>query len=466
MAIRVVCSQCAKALSAPEAAAGKRARCPACKTVLSIPLPVAELAPDDDVYGVAPSVPAQAEPQPQQPRPLAARESSELPARLQPASPAVRTLNSQQTLAATVAKPAARAGNLAAKPARSAAPHGARNYLYLVFAIALAPLAWSTLIGGEEDFAARLQRTIEAHPEAFDSEDLLTDETSFFGRLPAGRLEGAHLSRSTWVHWLYALLSAAAFLGLIVAAFERHEARPMTIGLVGLGTATAGIVFLLSVQFLAALSQGIWVRGASIVTVIFYLIKLIGFSYNAASDPDNGFLLSFFGYTIGVGLCEEFTKALPVIVRCRNESNLSWRAAVMWGLASGVGFGVAEGILYSSQYYNGLLSGEIYLIRFVSCVALHAVWTAAAALLIWSNQEEFNSIEGWGDLALKVLMVLGVPMVLHGLYDTMLKKEMQPWALLVALLSFVWLAILVEYTRRQEETPSERPLLAASRSIG
>jgi len=52
------------------------------------------------------------------------------------------------------------------------------------------------------------------------------------------------------------------------------------------------------------------VRGHGIATLIFYVIKLIGFSYHAADDPENGFLLSFLGFTIGVGLCEEFTKAM------------------------------------------------------------------------------------------------------------------------------------------------------------
>jgi RsiW-degrading membrane proteinase PrsW (M82 family) len=135
----------------------------------------------------------------------------------------------------------------------------------------------------------------------------------------------------------------------------------------------------------------------------------------------------------------------------------------MWGLASGVGFGVAEGIMYSSRYYNGIHACDIYVIRFVSCVALHAVWSAAVALLIWNNQEKFVRDTHWTDFALAVLMVQGVPMVLHGLYDTMLKKDMQVWALATAVVSFVWLAFLAEYTRRQQEALPERPSRIAAR---
>jgi hypothetical protein len=41
-------------------------------------------------------------------------------------------------------------------------------------------------------------------------------------------------------------------------------------------------------------------------------------------------------------------------------------------------------------------------------------------------------------------------MVLHGLYDTLLKKEMTVLALAAALGSFAWLIFITESTRRQE----------------
>ncbi|HEY4313384.1 MAG TPA: PrsW family glutamic-type intramembrane protease [Pirellulales bacterium] len=349
-----------------------------------------------------------------------------------------------------------------AKPAASA---GLRDYVYLVFALALLPLGWS-IISPENDIQERLTRTIEANPDVFSAESADLDSSSFFDRLPGGRFEGAHLPHSTWVHWIYGLISAAIFLGIIIVAFERGQSTPVSIALVGLCTATAGIVLLLTVQFMAQATQGVWLPGRGVGMLVFLVMKLIGFSYNAAEDPENGFLLSFFGYTIGVGLCEELTKALPVIIRCRNGNPFTWRAAVMWGLASDVGFGVAEGIMYSAQYYNGIQSGEIYLVRFVSCVALHAVWSASVALLIWTNAEKFEGDLDWPDLAIAALTVLAVPMVLHGLYDTMLKKDMNLLALATAAASFVVLALLVEYTRRQQETPEPRRMLATSRSAG
>ena len=46
-----------------------------------------------------------------------------------------------------------------------------------------------------------------------------------------------------------------------------------------------------------------------------------------------------------------------------------------------------------------------------------------------------------------MIRMLAVPMVLHGLYDTLLKKDMNTWALVVAAISFGWLAIQIEMSR-------------------
>jgi RsiW-degrading membrane proteinase PrsW (M82 family) len=46
-------------------------------------------------------------------------------------------------------------------------------------------------------------------------------------------------------------------------------------------------------------------------------------------------------------------------------------------------------------------------------------------------------------LVAPVVVYMFVPMILHGLYDTLLKKEMTTWALVVALLSFGYLAVQI-----------------------
>jgi len=138
---------------------------------------------------------------------------------------------------------------------------------------------------------------------------------------------------------------------------------------------------------------------------------------------------------------------------------LDVRGAVVWGLAAGIGFGVSEGITYSTDYYNGISTGGIYVVRFVSCVALHAVWSATNALFMWKAQAEFDGIDTWYDWFLPLLKMLGASMVLHGLYDTLLKREVEVGALLTAVASFALFFWLYERTVREEAqlAPSAAP---------
>jgi RsiW-degrading membrane proteinase PrsW (M82 family) len=323
----------------------------------------------------------------------------------------------------------------------------ARRFLYLLFALTLVPLVVSTFHA--DDTLERVGRTLQAHPELQTAQ--IDSEAAAFRTLPDERIEGAHLSYFTMAHWLYAAVSGAAFLGLLLLCFELGRAKAWQLAVVALVTATAGILFLLMVQWIAAVTDGYFLISRNpFILVIFYIAKFIGFSYSAALNPEYGFWLSFLGFTFGVGLCEELTKAMPILMAARGNTDLDWRAAGVWGLASGVGFGVAEGVLYASDYYNGIATGEIYVVRFVSCVGLHAMWAAAVGIMIARCRDEMQSDWEWSDLAIAVLKVQAVPMLLHGLYDVLLKKEMTGWAIAVAALSFAWLAVLIEWCRREE----------------
>ena len=156
-----------------------------------------------------------------------------------------------------------------------------------------------------------------------------------------------------------------------MSLFPAEKKTPIHLLLVGLGTGTLGILLLLGFQFMAGATQGVWLRGRSVIVLLFYIAKFIGWSYASASDPDSNFLLSFIGFTCGVGLCEELCKALPLLMYFRRDVQMGWRGACLWGLASGAGFGVSEGIMYSANHYNGVSPAAIYVVRFVSCVALH-----------------------------------------------------------------------------------------------
>jgi RsiW-degrading membrane proteinase PrsW (M82 family) len=324
------------------------------------------------------------------------------------------------------------------------------RFLYWLFVLALIPLACS-LLGDRNDVEKRLLRTLEANPEVVaraEAQNASADE--LLSMLPGGRIDGALLPRDTRVHWWYALAAAAAFAAVFFLLFDAGNAEFRHVLLIGLCTATFGIFFLICIQWLASVTQGYWFTGGGIVVLFLYILKVIGYFYYSALSPDAGFVASLLGFTFGVGLCEELTKALPLLFHYRSGGRLDWRGARLWGLASGAGFGIAEGIMYASQSYNGIQTADVYLVRFVSCVAMHSVWGAAVGIAVWRRREWMAQQWDWKDFVVTLLWVLAVPMFLHGLYDTLLKKEMQGWALVAALASFAWLAVLTEWTEVEE----------------
>jgi RsiW-degrading membrane proteinase PrsW (M82 family) len=323
-----------------------------------------------------------------------------------------------------------------------------------LLALALIPLVFSVLGPKSKKFEERLRAAIDgAGPDAAarikaleTKENVGLDDV--LEALPGGKLDStSHLPRATWVHWLYAAITAAAFWAFVLLLFPGEKKSPHHLLMVGLFTGTVGILLLLGFQIAASATQGMWIRGRGVIVILFYLVKFIGWSYASASDPNSNLLLSFVGFTCGVGLCEELCKALPLIGYFRRDAEMGWRNAAVWGLASGIGFGVAEGIMYSSRYYNGIASLDTYVVRFVSCVALHAIWTASVGITTWRRQETIQGELDWANYSLAVLQILAVPMVLHGLYDTLLKKDLELWALAVGAASFAGFAFRVEMAR-------------------
>ncbi len=353
---------------------------------------------------------------------------------------------------------------------------GAWNRRYLFLPVALIPLLILLLSpANQNDISQRFSQTVSKLSEqdqARINESISKQETTLEDvvmALPGHRIEDAHLSRDSWRHWLYAAMAAGVFFLFLILVFPSSTATPQHLLMVGLFTGTIGILLLLGFQVAAAVTQGLWLRGANIVTVLFYVVKFIGYSYNAALDPNNGFLLSSIGFICGVGFCEEVCKMLPLVRHFRSEVTLDWRGAYLWGLASGVGFGISEGITYASNYYNGIQTAEVYAVRFISCVALHAIWSGAAAIMLFGRQHLVKGrIEGAAgilEFLLYLLTIVAVPMVLHGFYDTLLKKEMNDLAFFVAVASFGWMAFQVERLRRVELQPQRLPTVAGV-SIG
>jgi phage FluMu protein Com len=62
MAISIHCPQCGKKLNAPDSAAGKRARCPQCKTIVTLPVPSPDEVLDAEALDAPPPIGVQASP--------------------------------------------------------------------------------------------------------------------------------------------------------------------------------------------------------------------------------------------------------------------------------------------------------------------------------------------------------------------------------------------------------------------
>lgn len=220
-------------------------------------------------------------------------------------------------------------------------------------------------------------------------------------------------------------------------------------------TGVVGMGFLFGVQHLAR-TDGLGVIGRFIA----YAYGLTDQSPFAGNTP----LLTFIGYVLSVGLLEEGIKALPVVFLIATDRVPTWRLACLVGFASGIGFGVAEGIWYHESVYNQPLfsfvtfqwnAGEpagllLYLIRFFSVAGLHGIYAATAAMLIFRRRERLGFRL---DNALQVLWPISGVICVHALYDSLLAFDHTVAAFLTDIFAFLWFAAVVE-TSRGTQFPS------------
>ena len=424
MAITFACD-CGKSLRAKDDLAGKKTKCPGCGSILTIPPPPPPAPLDEDDVASYLLQPENKPPQSSAVKSHASPGSAWSAPVPEPAPPPRKPES----------KPVSQAARRAPDPVRATKSEAGsiREYSYWLLLFTLIPLIFSLLSADEQSFEERLTMTIEkACAEQAEriaavlakGEELTADE--LFAVLPEGKLFGAHLPHSTAIHWIYAAVAIVGFLLLVLLMFSVERSNPLHLLGIGLFTGTVGIIFLFAVQFCSQIDiRSIRVRGW--IGLIFLILALIGLSYRSALDPDSNLMLSAIGFTFGVGLCEELTKAIPLLFYYKRFATMGWRGACVWGLASGIGFGVSEGIMYSADSYNGISGAGAYVVRFISCVAIHAMWAGAVGITIARTVDAYEAVEDRLGFGLYVLRVLAVPMVLHGLYDTLLKKDMNVW---------------------------------------
>ena len=167
------------------------------------------------------------------------------------------------------------------------------------------------------------------------------------------------------------------------------------------------------------------------IPIDLFLQKLPPFNF-LYDGIEQGGLSTLIGFVFGVGVLEEFVKALPVyLFLIRPGKVKDPYTAAFYGAMSGLGFAISEGVNYSIQYAMGLgegitasffghaeptnLLGEYLLlstIRFICLPLFHAIWAGIFGYFLGlsaiSNSRKTTIILiGWA-----------IPAVLHGFYNT------------------------------------------------
>jgi len=323
-----------------------------------------------------------------------------------------------------------------------------RDHLHWILILTFIPLALPTLLGREGHVREWLHHSVESHPEVNPDAVLeaatLQDAAMLF---PDHRIDGAWLAADTFWHWGCAFASGAAFGCLLLWMWPEKDSRAGQLLMAAGVSGMMGYLLILGFQKVAQETEGLMVSGRGIATPLYDIAQFVGDAFRPSEVDSGGFLSRVFGITVSFGLCAALCQSLPVALYIRGRPQRSWRQVCLIGLASGVGFGLAKGIVQSSAYDNGIQEIWIPLIRFTSSVTLHAIWSGGVALLMFRHRDrlEFSMAA--------VLYYLGfcwlAAMCLHGVYDTLLNQGRGLWAILPALVSWAWFQWLLW------RTPSE-----------
>lgn len=270
-----------------------------------------------------------------------------------------------------------------------------------------------------------------------------------------------YLNVGNWVHWVYPVLSVAGFLGLLyITLGSLPDVFSIAARLVQAGAGGLLAVFYLQMLGTKAVNGEFdgwgWIG---------FLLRLLGRAYQATDVADSipidgsswfivAIVVAGFGFTVGVGVCEEFCKAWWAVALDREKIIVSWETACELGFVCGVGFGVSEGILYWGRNWHGSVGWETYAVRFCSCVWLHGVWTAI--ITVRAHRKGLAGNLGVAEWA----SVLWPSVILHGAYDTFLTVELRRFAEWTAVGSFaiLWMLLILERRKDNEAWYGKRRL--------
>lgn len=416
MLYRFHCIKCDQRIKVEDTFIGSQTGCPVCQTWQEVPAPPSSGLDD--------------------PRPLPPL----------PVSPLQRLEEQRAAITYKAVEPAPSSPRL--KKVRTL-----RGSLYMCFLLASIPLFLGILFEDKADVDTRLDKTIQALPKAAQVRakkvytEYKRDEADLeevLQVLPDKKIQGAWLPLYSKWHYYFTGIAAVVYLLLLGILLPKGFSKFHVKVFIAFFTGTAGMALLFLIQSIAASRAAI--GGGGLFGLIF---ALIGIAYNVGDNLDIGFVTLLLANIFGVGLCEELIKALPVFVYFMGRKRIRWHECCAVGMASGLGFGLVEAFTYG-QMYHGLFDQMAYWTRFVSCVVSHGVSTAAAALFLHRFQSLVQGEMTWADAALRMLVLISVPMTLHGLYNTFATKNMDGLALATDLFNFGWLAVMIETARDRE----------------
>jgi RsiW-degrading membrane proteinase PrsW (M82 family) len=152
------------------------------------------------------------------------------------------------------------------------------------------------------------------------------------------------------------------------------------------------------------------------ISLLLMLNRVWPWSALMAMAQSTTFLPRLFGMFLGVGVHEELCKASILFWLVRRPGvQLVPQTAVFYGMISGLGFGIYEGVHYQMNINPEFGVDGAYLLniaRLTSLPFLHAVWTGIAGYFIG-----FAALYPRRQYGLWVVAI-GVPALFHAIYNT------------------------------------------------
>ena len=141
------------------------------------------------------------------------------------------------------------------------------------------------------------------------------------------------------------------------------------------------------------------------------------FGIASAAAESSSFLPRFCGMLFAAGIPEELCKAAVIFWFVRRPGKIcAPQTIVLYGLFSGLGFGINEGVCYQLEINRKMAVDDAYflnVLRLTSLPFLHASWCGISAYFI-----AFSAIFPAYRKGLWIIAIL-IPAVIHALYNSM-----------------------------------------------